>query len=142
MSKQHILEGKTITGINIAADREAIQFIIEGGDPIIARCDADCCSRTFVESIELPALGFPATVIKASDLDMGKEDLSNDEYECLGFYGFKIETDKGDIVIDYRNSSNGYYGGHLSWPDERYFYGGVYGQNVSKEEWKPVGDVA
>ena len=32
------------------------------------------------------------------------------------FYGLSIKTDKGEIVIDYRNSSNGYYGGSLCWP--------------------------
>lgn len=35
--------------------------------------------------------------------------------------GFKVTTDKGVIVIDYRNASNGYYGGSLSWPGEATF---------------------
>jgi hypothetical protein len=60
------------------------------------------------------------------------------EYEIIAFYGLKITTDKGDIIIDYRNSSNGYYGGNLSWPNDNYFYRGVFGQNVSTEEWKPL----
>ena len=53
-------------------------------------------------------------------------------------YGVKITTDKGHIVIDYRNASNGYYGGNLSWPDDSYFYGGVHGQNESNEEWVDI----
>jgi hypothetical protein len=139
MPGTHCLGGKTIAAINVAADKEAIQFILADGSTVIARCDADCCSHTFIESIEAPAFGFPATVVKAVELDWDKEPLSDEEYECLQFYGFKIETDKGDIVIDYRNSSNGYYGGSLVWPDdESYFYGGVHGQNISKEEWKPL----
>jgi hypothetical protein len=40
-------------------------------------------------------------------------------------------------VIDYRNESNGYYGGELCWPDD-HFYGGVHGQNVSTEQWVDV----
>lgn len=132
----NVLVGKTITGIKLAADKEAILFeTTEGG--IKAWCDADCCSHTWVEHIELPALGFPALVISADDLDMNKPPLENDEYECLQYYGFKIVTDKGEIVIDYRNSSNGYYGGSLVWPGERH-YGGVFEQNVSKEEWTDV----
>lgn len=42
-------------------------------------------------------------------------------------YGCQIKTTSGDMVIDYRNESNG---GNLCWDDEP-FYGGVFGQNVS-----------
>jgi hypothetical protein len=134
MSK--ILIGKTITKMKIADDKKAILFITDDGE-IIAKCDGDCCSNTWVEHIELPVLGFPAKVISVDDLDM--PDLGQpDEYEVIAYYGCKIVTDKGDIVIDYRNESNGYYGGNLSWPDDNYFYGGVYGQNVSKNNWVDV----
>lgn len=37
--------------------------------------------------------------------------------------------------------SNGYYGGNLVWPDaddSPYYYGGVFGQNVSNNQWGPV----
>jgi len=132
----NILIGKKITQIKIADDKEAILFICEDGE-VKVRCDADCCSHTWVEHIELPALGFPALVVAVDDLDM--PDLgSPDEYDVIAYYGCKITTDKGDLVIDYRNSSNGYYGGNLSWPDDSYFYGGVYGQNNSTENWIDV----
>jgi len=137
VNKKHILEGRKILDIKIADDKEAIKFITDQGD-VIAKTDADCCSHTWVESIELPAGGFPAQVISAEDLDLNKPNASNDEYECLAFYGFKISTDKGDIIIDYRNSSNGYYGGSLNWPDDGYFYGGVHGQNISTEKWVDI----
>jgi len=129
---QNPLIGKTLTGIALADDKEAIRFDTAEG-PIIVRVDADCCSHTWVESIELPARGFPATVSAVEDLSM--PDLgSPGDGDCIAYYGCKIVTDKGDIIIDYRNSSNGYYGGSLSWPGE-YFYGGVHGQNVSEEKW-------
>jgi len=132
----NILVGKTITKIMLADDKEAILFMTTEGD-IKVLVDADCCSHTWVENIELPVNGFPALVLSAEDLSM--PDLgSPDEYDVIAYYGFKITTDKGDIIIDYRNSSNGYYGGNLSWPDDGYFYGGVHGQNVSKEDWKEV----
>lgn len=132
---EHCLLGRTIQGIKIAEDKKAILFVTDGGD-IVARTDGDCCSSTWIEHIELPAMGFPAKVSSAEDLDM--PDLGQPgEYEVIAYYGFKITTDKGVIVIDYRNESNGYYGGNLSWPGE-YFYGGVYGQNVSEEQWKDV----
>lgn len=130
--KDNILVGKTLTAIKVAADKMAILFQTTDGD-IVVNVDADCCSHSWVESIELPARGFPALVSEAKDIP-----LNGDLDDCggeLSFYGFKIVTKNGDIIIDYRNESNGYYGGSLSWPDDRYFYGGVYGQNVSAHEW-------
>lgn len=138
MMKENVLIGKTLTGMKIAEDREAILFQTTEGD-IVVRVDADCCSYTWVEAIELPALGFPAKVASVEDLTMpeGRPSEFRKDPDSLSFYGCKISTDRGDIVIDYRNDSNGYYGGSLSWPGE-HFYGGVYGQNVSKMEWRDI----
>lgn len=133
------LIGKTITGMKIAADRQAILFETTDGEMIVD-VDADCCSYTWVEGIELPALGFPALVLSVDDLDMPQDDKPSNFHQdpdSLQFYGCKITTNRGEIVIDYRNDSNGYYGGSLAWPGE-YHYGGVFGQNNSKHEWQPI----
>jgi len=135
---ESILTGAKLLDMKLAEDQKAILFVTDRGE-IIARCDADCCSYTWVEHIELPALGFPATVIAIADLDLPGSDNNHPEHDCLQVYGLKITTDRGDIIIDYRNSSNGYYGGSLTWPGE-YHYGGVFGQNDSKENWKPISE--
>jgi len=127
------LVGKTINKVMIAEDKKAILFITEH-ENVIVKTDGDCCSETWIEHVELPSLGFPAKVLSVEDIELNKEPQKDDSYECLEFYGCKITTDKGDFIIDYRNESNGYYGGNLSWPGES-FYGGVFGQNVSEEEW-------
>ena len=130
------LVGKTINKIMISDDKKALLFQTDSGE-VIAKADGDCCSNTWIESVELPARGFPAKVLAVEDIEM--PDLgSPDEYECIAYYGYKITTDRGHIVIDYRNESNGYYGGNLSWPDDNYFYGGVYGQNLSTERWVDI----
>ncbi|WP_148057459.1 hypothetical protein [Pseudomonas brassicacearum] len=130
---------KKIIGMKIAQDKKALLFVVESGDNLIAKVDADCCSETWIESVELPALGFPFTISAVEELDLDKPSISNEEYECLQFYGAKIVTDKGDMIIDYRNESNGYYGGSICWPGEA-FYGGVYSQNVSSQEWTDIQD--
>jgi len=137
---QNPLIGKTLTGMKIAQDRQALLFETTEGE-LVVNVDADCCSYTWVEHIELPALGFPAIVLKVEDLEMPETTVPSKFHEnpdVLAFYGCKVVTDRGDIVIDYRNDSNGYYGGNLSWPGDGYFYGGVHGQNVSKHEWRPI----
>lgn len=135
---KNLLIGKTIVSMKIAADKEAILFVTDAGDDLIVKVDADCCSHTWVEAIELPALGFPFVIGSVEDLELNA-DLDTQGGE-LQFYGAKIVTDKGDMIIDYRNESNGYYGGSICWPGDGYFYGGVYSQNVSAQEWVEIQD--
>ncbi len=127
------LKGKVINDIKIASDKQAILFECADGSHVV-KVDADCCSSTWVEHVEVP--DFPCVVTGVADIEMPDMGQPDDEYEVVAYYGCKISTDKGDIVIDYRNESNGYYGGSLVWPDEKYFYGGAFGQNVSNEEWR------
>jgi hypothetical protein len=124
------LVGKTLTKVELASDKKAIRFTVDG-ETVVAKCDGDCCSDTWIESVEMPAGGLPAKISEATDLDMpgGTDELAR--------YGLKLATDKGDLVLDYRNESNGYYGGNLSWPGDHH-YGGVYGQNNSTEEWASI----
>lgn len=133
MSGAEVLAGKMLTRVELAKDKKAICFTVDG-ERVVAKCDGECCSSTWIESVEMPAGGLPAKIIAAKDLDLPAQ---SDEDELIQFYGLKLTTDKGDLVLDYRNESNGYYGGNLSWPGD-YYYGGVWGQNKSKEEWEEV----
>ena len=130
------LIGKKIVDVKIAEDKLAMLFICDNGEELVVRVDADCCSYTWIESVEMPALGLPFTIIGCEDLampDLG--DMPGCDY--VQYYGAKITTNKGDMVIDYRNDSNGYYGGEIVWPGEG-FYGGVYGQNESNMDWRDI----
>ena len=133
----HCLQDRIITGVEIASDNKAMRFVIDDAEPIVAKADGDCCSSSWIEHVELPAAGFPAKVLAVDEIQLPGSNDNDGEHECLAVYGLKITTDKGEIVVDYRNSSNGYYGGSLSWPDE-YFYGGVFNQNVSTEDYRPL----
>lgn len=134
----NLLIGKTLTAVHLADDKKAIRFDVEGGEPIVARADGDCCSSTWIENVENPEAIVGSPVLSAEAIDMPERELKRDDFDVVAFYGFKIATLNGECVIDYRNESNGYYGGNLVWPDEGYFYGGVYGQNVSKEDWRQI----
>lgn len=136
MSQPNPLIGRMLLAIYLAEDKAAIQFVTDTGH-IVAKCDADCCSYTWIENIDLPALGLPARVLAVEPVDLNQ--TMDDRGGELAFYGCKITTDRGELLIDYRNESNGYYGGSLVWPGER-FYGGVYGQNVSTATWVLVKD--
>lgn len=137
----NLLIGKKIVDVKIADDKMALLFVSDSGEQLIARTDGDCCSHSWIESVEMPALGLPFTVVSVDDLDLPGSDDDHPDYECLAVYGAKIITDKGEMIIDYRNSSNGYYGGNIVWPNDdeySYFYGGVYGQNDSSLQWVEI----
>jgi len=133
------LIGKMITAVHLAEDRRAIKFEFEEGSPIIARCDGDCCSYTWIEEIEGPEQLIGSRVRDVKDIEIPKDVPSNywSNTDVVRYYSLKISTDKGDTILDYRNNSNGYYGGSLSWGDE-YYYGGVFGQNESKMVWNKI----
>ena len=139
--RENPLVGKKVTAVYVADDKHAIRFDVEGADPIIAKVDADCCSHTWIEYVETPE-NLLGTVTAVEDLDMPQKDYDTQKYDCLTFYGCKLSTEKGSCLLDYRNESNGYYGGSLEWPRKdgtaSYFYGGVFGQNISKEKWEKV----
>ena len=134
MVEKNALIGKKVTAVWLASDKKAMRFDVADGEPIIARADGDCCSSTWIESLDMPAL-LIGTVSSVEDIAM--PDLGNGDSECISYYGCRVTTDRGICVIDYRNESNGYYGGDLSWPGDS-FYGGVYDQNVSNNDWKLI----
>ena len=143
MSEQaeHQLVGKKIVGVDLADDKKAVRFRLSGGEEIVAKCDAECCSRTYIEDINLPVQGLPAIVLSVDDVGLSYNEVRTDDLDddVTQFYACKIATTSGEILIEYRNESNGYYGGSLAWPGDS-FYGGVYDQNLSKMVWASLGD--
>ncbi len=104
---------------------QTIREIYREGDGLVLKTDewvfglepfGDCCSTTWIESIDLvePLYG---TVQKVEDIDMPHRGniatVNFTRVEEVAYYGLRITTDRGVSVIDYRNSSNGYYGGCL-----------------------------
>jgi hypothetical protein len=137
------LLGKTIREVKIAEDGMALLFCLYGGELELVRVDADCCSTTWIEHIEGADALPGATVLSVEEIDMPDSVATEEDRakaEVLQVYGCKITTNKGTCIIDYRNDSNGYYGGNLCW-GEQHFYGGLYGQNVSNLDWKELSDV-
>jgi hypothetical protein len=110
------LIGKTLLDVRVADNKESITFHTTEGD-VTAITDAECCSTTWIEHVEVLCLSFPAVVTAVENLDMGKEPSEIEYGDVVVYYGCKVSTDKGEIVIDYRNRNNGYYGGDLRWPE-------------------------
>lgn len=129
------LIGKTIIAVYLATDNMAIRFDTDEGKSIVARTDGDCCSHSWIESLDDPD-ALLGEVVSAEDVDMNLPDVEHDG-EFVAFYGFKIATKLGVCVIDFRNESNGNYGGRLVWPRGA-FYGGKDRQNISSLDWRLI----
>lgn len=139
---QHVLIGRTILEVYVREDQSSIKFTTDQGD-IEAWCEGDCCSSTWIEDVIDAQVLIGVMVIVAEDIALPEHMRQPTQHqhceEEMEYYGFKIASRKGVCTLAYRNSSNGYYGGSLVWkPGDDSFYGGVYGQNVPKGEWRKV----
>lgn len=115
-----------LSAVVLGDDKETITFCFEGGFEARFRVEGDCCSHSWIEHLDVPPYVIGEKLISVEDArtdDLTEDRVANpmigsDEYrypqhECLQAYKTIFRTAKGDIVLEYRNSSNGYYGGYL-----------------------------
>lgn len=117
--------GKTLTSVCLENNKERIVFTFADGSSQAFGVEGDCCSQSWIEHLEAPndvngaiVLGFSEDSADATEDDTKNPVVSKDSYqprehESLQVYQSRFKTDRGEIVLEYRNSSNGYYGGTL-----------------------------
>ena len=120
------LIGKTLT--KIEWNEGEVTFFWDGGKARFEAC-GDCCSHTWIDSFEGNEDIIGDEIVKVTELELGGMDNpSAEECKCknadhdadhkyghdsLALYGYRIETNKASATLDFRNDSNGYYGGSL-----------------------------
>ena len=107
------LVGKTITEVWLdPSDQHYLKFVTDDGD-YVYYAEGDCCSECWFYQIS----GFDAllghTVLECEDVEMGEISDGKTRQEFDELYGVKIKTTGGRALLEFRNSSNGYYGGNL-----------------------------
>lgn len=119
--------GKQIRNVSLNNEKDIITFTFLDGNNQQYGVAGDCCSHSWIEHLEIPNDIKGATILSVDDSNSVDEtendalnpviqhnkDWSSREHESLLVYNTKFHTDKGDIVLEYRNSSNGYYGGYI-----------------------------
>lgn len=110
------LVGKVITAYELEQSGAWIRFDMLDGPSVTLEAQGDCCSQTWIEDIDAPD-ALLGTVISAKEIEMPSlgniDGTRHTNVEHVTYYGLAITTTKGRCVIDYRNDSNGYYGGEL-----------------------------
>lgn len=108
--------GKRITAYRLDTDRHWLELHCDDGTVLHLECMEECCSATWIESLDMPGV-LRGRLVRIEDRDM--PDLGNivtpwaAHVEEVKYYGLAITTEHGTCVIDYRNNSNGYYGGDM-----------------------------
>ena len=107
------LIGKTVHQVLADPDRYVWRFVTDQGN-MDYYCFADCCSESWVNHVESIDALIGHKVLGVEEFDMfgmlGVEpEPTKQEVDQVMFH--RITTDKGVCVIEFRNSSNGYYGG-------------------------------
>lgn len=59
--------------------------------------------------------------VVTSTEEIAMEDIGRSEEAYIRVYGIELKTDTGRVCIEFRNSSNGYYGAEIKCTDEKGF---------------------
>lgn len=109
--------GLAIDSVEVAPDQYSLIFNLVGGGKAIYGVEGDCCSRSWIEHITVPPDIKGAVIFDVDDSDaVGDSDIEDDDYTVTRVYGTAFKTPKGEVIVEYRNESNGYYGGWMYGP--------------------------
>lgn len=113
MSLEQNLVGRVLRAVTLNQDRTRVTFDFREGAPATYQTFGDCCSRSWVEHLEMPTDVDGARIMAVGQSDSVVVAESDPEHDYLQAYAEQVITDRGEISIEFRNSSNGYYGGSL-----------------------------
>lgn len=109
------LIGKTIETVTHDKAKGVVRFSFREGPDVVVDAEGDCCSHSWIELVEIPTGIRGAKITALEDSDTVREATPEElaKADCLSVYQTMIRTTKGDISLEFRNDSNGYYGGYL-----------------------------
>ena len=130
--KAHV--GQQLKGLE--HNQERVSLLFYNTRPLRFEASGDCCSSSWIEHLEQPSDLDGAIFLGVEDSDAvpwdGHECKACEHYkgwdkghdcgacghDTLQVYNTRFLTDRGAIVVEYRNDSNGYYGGSLDLVEE------------------------
>ncbi len=119
------LIGSQILRVYLSPDKTELSFDTDNGF-FMYQVFGDCCSHSwFNDIINVQAL-LGETVESVEERSMPEAPQEEDGY--IQVYGLRLTTRKGWTDIAFRNSSDGYYGGWMSFA----------GKNPPNKNWKKV----
>ena len=108
--------GKTVLSVFINEKMDILKFNTAQG-PFYLATSGDCCSESWVEHINVPYI--PFTISDVVEKELGEAVGTRQDVDLL-YVSSLISERGGSFIIEFRNSSNGYYGGYATHVDEKY----------------------
>ncbi len=112
--------GKPLAECRLDDDKQRVVFVFKDGSRRAFGVAGDCCSVSWIEHLETPPDLDGAVIESVRDSDELPPWDGHDctppracDHDCLTVYHTVFGTNRGEIVLEYRNDSNGYYGGFL-----------------------------
>jgi len=103
----------------VYSDKERILFRTSNED-FLYQSEAECCSETWIEDISFPELLINEEIVGVSKCEFPEKIDDSRENHVIKTYGWALKTFKGVCDIEFRNASNGYYGGSLELVKDKY----------------------
>ena len=111
------LIGRRILKVRVSTEQDALILDLDNHESATFVVHGDCCSNSWIEHHTIPELGGTITDIDEPFLEPHDDPTQGVEsWETIRVYHTAFRTTKGDLIVEYRNSSNGYYGGWMSGP--------------------------
>jgi hypothetical protein len=109
------LLGRKILKIFINSEKTELAFHCEGNVQVHVVAKGDCCSYSWFEHLSGVEALINGLVREIEEVDLSSLSIEGKDAldEWIEFYGYKFKTDLGYSDLEFRNSSNGYYGGYL-----------------------------
>ena len=117
------MKGEKIKGITQTAGH--ITFEFESGRYARFVVEGDCCSNSWIEHVTIPdgVVGCEIVEIRETGEIPPSTPVLEEQGEDIQVYGMSFVTSRGEIIVEFRNSSNGYYGGYMYEEGHRFDYG-------------------
>lgn len=106
MNKYKAIIGQVFRAAYINADKTELLIECANGKFYPFVTHAECCSETWIEHVTLPR-GGESEITRVEEVLLGEVMPTRQESDEL--YEIKI----GPVAVEFRNSSNGYYGGSM-----------------------------
>lgn len=108
------LADQPIRSVKVIDDGKRLRFTLMDGRTLTYRAVGECCSESWIEHVTVPP-DIEGTVLShVKEYDGVELDFETEVYQVA------FGSPKGEIVVEFRNRSNGFYGGYLAGPEERY----------------------
>jgi hypothetical protein len=110
------LIGKELTKIDWIED--SVKFFWNGGSAVFEAI-GDCCSISYIAAFDGAEDILNSPIISVVEAEMpdaiSDKVFEGQQVEYLQFYGYRFHTITGSALLEFRNESNGYYGGYLKY---------------------------